>query len=157
MKYKLVKLTPKHDQLVINLVKSTMGKEVGEHCVEAFADVSGCDKRSLWGAFNEGYELVGCCGIYDGFYDKKKCYISWFSVDEKLQRSGLGTQMMDHITKLALDEGFNWMYVETYDNEQFRKANNFYRKCGFSNAGSILGYLEDGSDAMYYRKRIRDV
>jgi len=154
---KLRKLTPKDDKKVVALVKATMGKEVGHHCELAFKDAEnqGTDKRCLWGFF-ERDRLVAIGGIYDGFWDKSKAYISWFSVAENYQRTGIGTLMIKHVEEEAKKDGRKWLYVETYDNEQFRKANNFYRKMGYRFAGSLKNYLNDGSDAIYYYKELSD-
>lgn len=154
---KLRKLTPKDDKLVVALVKSTMGKEVGHHCELAFKEVKdeGDKRRCLWGFFEED-RLLAIGGTYDGFWDRSRAYISWFSVAEDYQRTGLGTLMIKHIEEEARKGGVKWLYVETYDNEQFRKANNFYRKMGYRFAGSLKNYLNDGSDAIYYYKALGD-
>lgn len=150
---KLRKLTPNDDKAVITLVQSTMGEEVGQHCVQAFKECSDTPDRILWGMFKDE-DLVAVGGVYNGFYSKLRGYVSWFAVANSHQRDGLGSYMMEHVEKLAKEKGWKWLYVETYDNETFRKANNFYRKMGFKFAGSLKNYLDDGSDAIYYVKEL---
>lgn len=149
----LIKLTPNDDFKVFNLVRSTMGEEIGNHCRESLIDAQDTCERILYGYFMET-ELKAVCGIYNGFYDTKKAYISWFTVSNTLQRSGIGSNMMEFIEQQAIQDKIEWLYVETYDNELFRKANGFYRKHGFTFAGVLLGYLEDGTNAIYYRKKL---
>lgn len=147
----LIELEQKHAPLIVDLVCRTMGPEVCEHCKKALEGPIDPGRRKLYGLL-DGDRLLSVCGYYKGFYSDKRLFISWFAVDPMLQRRGVGAEMINHIERTVKESGVRWLYVETYDNETFRKANNFYRKCGYRHAGHLKNYLDDGSDALYYMK-----
>jgi GNAT superfamily N-acetyltransferase len=154
-KINLISLTLDHELLVKKLATSLIGTKFRSYYNSMFESYDDINKSRLWGTFNQSHELIGCCGIIDAFYDKNKCLLSWFLVDKKYQRIGLGKYMMDFILDLALVDGYEWIYTESYNDKKFKKTNNFYEKYGFEYVGSIKGFLENKSDVIYYRKKIK--
>lgn len=145
-------LGPEDHQQIVDLVALTMGESFGAYYKESLSTDDSTVKR--WGVKERG-KLHGVCGLfYDGFYGSDKVWLTWFAVHPEWQRRGLGCYMMEHLVERAGEQGYRWLYVETYDNERFRKANNFYRKEGFRFAGMLKEYLPSGADALYYRKQI---
>ncbi len=50
-------------------------------------------------------------------------------VDKSLRRTGIGTQMLNHLISVAKQRGFREVVLETTDN--WEDAINFYKKYGF--------------------------
>ncbi|AAT43328.1 ribosomal protein S18-alanine N-acetyltransferase [Picrophilus oshimae] len=94
--------------------------------------------------------------VYDNFttvlgfiigsrYSGTEGRILLFAVDERYRSSGIGTYLLNEITKVMLSDGLSTMRLEVRtDNES---AIRFYKKNGFSITSTLKNYYSDLSDA----------
>ena len=77
-------------------------------------------------------------------------YIGWLGVDESLQRSGIGTQLIKYLEKELLILGIRELKVETLsdkiDYEPYVRTRAFYEKDGFIKGETRSVISADGEE-----------
>lgn len=135
----------------VPLIYECMGDEIGEQAETAWANDSG-DETWLYAIFDaEG--LVGIGGLGSEI-SKRKIWLGYLAVRPNQRRCGVGRQLLSHVEGVARSRGYREIYVETYDHPTFAAARQLYEKTGYSQIGELPEYLDDGSDALYYRKKL---
>ncbi len=141
---------------IIQIIRETMNDERADYAKKLFKERFASDKPSSevtsFVARVDG-EIVGVSGLYRE-NGPNIGWISWFSVDNRFQRKGIGTLLINHVIKLAKQEKRRKLFVETYTGDDWLKARNFYKKIGFTKQGFITGYLKKDIDAVYYGKEL---
>ncbi len=97
---------------------------------------------------SETSEFVG--GLL-GYTHFNHFFVSTIYVDQQLREEGIGRELMARAEALALDQGCDAIYLDTFDFQ----APGFYEKLGFK----VFGKLEDypaGHQRFYLVKRLRD-
>ena len=133
-------------QFAIPLVALTMGKEISQPMEDYESD------RSLWGLFDKDV-LIAICGM-GSVLSATKVWLSYFAVHPDYRGQGLGRQALAFVEATAKEQGYEWMYVETYQHPTFEDAIRFYHKAGYVEVGGIADYLDDDSDAIFLRKKL---
>ena len=72
-------------------------------------------------------------------------------VDERARREGIGRELMKRVEELALEQGCDAIYLDTFDFQ----APGFYEKLGFKLFGTLPDY-PTGHQRFYLVKQIRD-
>jgi ribosomal protein S18 acetylase RimI-like enzyme len=62
--------------------------------------------------------------------------------------------LLTEIERIAAEQGFRQLLVETYEHPDFDKARRFYERNGFRRTGQIAEYLPDGSSMVVYAKTL---
>lgn len=104
----------------------------------------------LW---KKSEQVRGIVGLHH--YDwgpKENVWLSWFAVHPKLQGQGYGKSLMASIEERAKEKGFEKLFIETYDSEDFALARNFYKKASFEQTGHIKNYLPNNVSMIVYSK-----
>jgi GNAT superfamily N-acetyltransferase len=86
-----------------------------------------------------------------GFTHWNHFFVSAVFVDQRFRREGIGSELLRRAEALALEQGCDVIYLDTFDYQ----APGFYEKLGFK----VFGKLEDyppGHQRFYFMKRIRD-
>ena len=89
--------------------------------------------------------------IIAGCIDKMYCwnivYVDILWVDEQYRKHGLGTQLLNEIEKIAIEEKCRLIHLDTFDFQ----AKDFYIKQGYE----VFGVLEDcpAKHCRYYLKK----
>jgi ribosomal protein S18 acetylase RimI-like enzyme len=106
-------------------------------------------KEFVFSVRSETGEFVG--GLL-GFTHWNHFFVSALYVDQQSRREGIGRELMKRAEALALEQGCDVIYLDTFDFQ----APGFYEKLGFE----VFGKLEDyppGHQRFYLMKRIRGV
>jgi ribosomal protein S18 acetylase RimI-like enzyme len=85
-----------------------------------------------------------------GFTHWNHFFVSSVFVDQALRREGIGRELLKRAQALALEQGCDVIYLDTFDYQ----APGFYEKLGFK----VFGTLEDyptGHQRFYLVKRLR--
>jgi ribosomal protein S18 acetylase RimI-like enzyme len=78
-------------------------------------------------------------------------FVSSLYVDQRFRKEGIGGELMARAEALALDQGCDAIYLDTFDFQ----APGFYEKLGFN----VFGIIEDyppGHQRFFLVKRLRD-
>lgn len=137
------------NNLAVPLVNSVIGKVAGYEV--AYLDGGQDDLTNYWGYYKKD-ELAGIIGIEPTLYKIDRYDLDYFAVGSEYQRKGIGKSLLTFIENEVRKRRANSLRVETYLNDNFSAARNFYEKNGFVKTGEIKDYLRDGSPAIYYTK-----
>jgi GNAT superfamily N-acetyltransferase len=99
-------------------------------------------------AISSTTEPVG--GLF-GFTQWNHFFVAALYVEQQFRRDGIGRELMKRAEALALEQGCDVIYLDSFDYQ----APGFYEKLGFK----VFGKLEDyppGHQRLYLEKRIRD-
>jgi GNAT superfamily N-acetyltransferase len=135
------------------LIYECMGSDVGSRFDEAWETHEGNNTTDLFGLFY-GEELTVVSGL-GAKVSPEKIWLGYLAVHPAYRRHGLGTRALHFVEKLAIERGYKWMFVETYGSPIFEAAIKFYEDNGYKQVGELPEYLDDGSDALYFRKCLR--
>lgn len=152
---KLIKLCNDDTDSALRLIKETMPKSVYEDAVEAFSNSPYSEVWAMFGIVLE--DDVGCKNLVSvsGYAKiRGKFYVSWTATDPDYQESGYCSRLIRKVCREVKKQGGKEVSVETYEHPAFFKAITFYRKRGFRLYKFCRNYLEDGSSALYLRKRL---
>jgi ribosomal protein S18 acetylase RimI-like enzyme len=106
-------------------------------------------KEFVFSVHSKTGEFVG--GLL-GFTHWNHFFVSAVLVDRRFRREGIGRELLRRAEALALEQGCDVIYLDTFDYQ----APGFYEKLGFK----VFGKLEDyppGHQRFYLMKRIRGV
>lgn len=113
------------------------------------------DGRRLYVCGADG-RIAGMVGLH--FYvwgPPENVWLSWFAVDPGRQGCGTGSRLLAAAVGEAVRLGYATMLIETYASPTFAKATRFYLAHGFRVAGTIAGYLPDGSSMVVLSRSIQ--
>jgi GNAT superfamily N-acetyltransferase len=103
----------------------------------------------------ESGQIAGLVGLHHEIWGpEENVWLAWFAVDPDSQGQGLGLTLLAEIERLAEQQGFGKLLVETYEHPDFDKGRRFYERNRFEQAGRVDDYLADGSAMVVYAKRI---
>lgn len=158
LELKLEEMEPEDISRVVELVSSSMNENEGRWAKETIDFHYFCkahdkdDGRAYYVAKKDDY-ILGICGWHRYIWGpENRVWLGWFAVDPEFQRKGIGHEMMEKICKTASKKGFKKMFIETYSDDDFLKARNFYEKFGFEEAGRIESYIKEGVDMVVYSR-----
>jgi len=140
-------------ELAVPLIYSCMGELVGAKAEEEFAACDDSSESDLWGLFDRD-TLISIAGIGCSI-SSRKTWLGYLAVHPNYRRQGLASLGLSLMESIALSRGFREMFVETYDHPIFAPACALYVRAGYKLVGELPEYLDDGSDALFYRKRLR--
>jgi len=89
----------------------------------------------FWAAVDENGEIRGVIGLYSYIKDEDEAaWVSWFCVDPKARRQGIGQRLLGHAVEQARARGMKYvrLYTSTLANEaaaQFLYEKNGLRLC----------------------------
>lgn len=96
----------------------------------------------------ESEEVLGFATI-----DRKNDFvaeISWMAIDRNQHRNGIGSKLIDFISKALKDKGYKLLEVKTLseieDYEPYERTRNFYRKNSFILLETINPYPAWGAE-----------
>ena len=140
------------------LVARAMNPDEGQYARKTFEHHFACrhhgidDGRTLF-VLTRGSEVLGIVGLHSQPWGPpENVWLSWFAVDPLLQGRGLGSAMLDAVTREARHRHFMKFYIETYSTQEFARARAFYRARGFRPVGQVESYLPDGGNMVVYYK-----
>ena len=93
--------------------------------------------------------VVGIC-VFQIVLDEAQ--INYFAVNQKFQRKGFGTQLMNNLIKQCEKLKIKKLFLEV--SESNSAATIFYSHFGFSTVGIRKNYYKDGSDALLKEKKL---
>ena len=96
---------------------------------------------------NDSGKILG--GI-QAFLDTESVYIDVLWVEEKLQKKGYGTKLLDVAELEAIKNGCKFLTVDTWDFQ----AEEFYLKKRYERIGEVKNYWR-GHSKIFLRKKIR--
>jgi GNAT superfamily N-acetyltransferase len=89
-------------------------------------------------------------GGIQAFLDTESIYIDVLWIEEKLQKKGYGTKLLDAVEQEAIKNGCAYITVDTWDFQ----AEGFYLKNGYERIGEVKNYWL-GHSKISLRKKIR--
>jgi GNAT superfamily N-acetyltransferase len=143
-----------------SLVRRAMNADEGRWAARTMQFHFGCTAHGLddgrkYFVRRHGGAIVGLVGLHHAVWGpEENVWLAWFAVDPAHQGQGLGRDLLAGIERVAAEQGFRKLLVETYEHGDFDKARRFYEHSGFQPAGRISDYLPDGSAMIVYAKRI---
>ncbi len=127
-------------------------KTMEYHFACADADIDDGRNYYVW---RQSTAICGLVGLHHYIWGpEQNVWLSWFVVDPKFQNQGNGRKLLRTIENVAEEMGYKKLFVETYAHKDFEKALGFYLSQGFTEAGRIKNYLDDGSEMIIFRKEI---
>jgi GNAT superfamily N-acetyltransferase len=96
-------------------------------------------------------ETGGFVGGLLGWTHWNHFFVCALFVDERARREGVGRELMKRAEELAVEQGCNAIYLDTFDFQ----APKFYEKLGFKVFGTLQDY-PTGHQRFYLVKQIRD-
>ena len=88
-------------------------------------------------------------GGIQAFLDTESIYVDVLWVEEKLQKKGYGTELLDVVEQEAVKNGCRYVTVDTWDFQ----AEGFYLKNGYERIGEVKNYWL-GHSKISLRKQI---
>ena len=90
-----------------------------------------------------GHRLVGYAGL---LYSGDDAHVTNIAVDPTLQRRHIGTRLLIHEARFAIQQGFKNLTLEVRTSN--KAAQELYRRFGFAPAGIRKNYYEGVEDAI---------
>jgi len=110
-----------------------------------------------FGAYNEEGELIGICGLGGTIEAPFRRWLGYFVVRPDYWGKGVADELLKVVERRCTRLNYRWLFVETYDRPEFRRALSFYKKHGFVEVGYLKNILLDGASAIYLMKDLRKV
>ena len=95
-------------------------------------DETGCSYIQYWVALSSNDDVVGIIGLYTEAFDEDEAFwITWFCVDEKYQRQGIGSSLLSFCFDYsrALQKKYLRVYTDP-ENPIEKNAQMLYEKFG---------------------------
>ena len=94
-----------------------------------------------------------------GGYGKEKLspdvyFIGWFAVDKNVQRKKLGGELLEKIEEEIKDKA-RMIIIRAEEKGEKDPTALFYSKHGYEKGGSVPDYWQDGSDLVFWSKRLK--
>jgi ribosomal protein S18 acetylase RimI-like enzyme len=132
----------------VPLIYITMGPTLGDKAAATFSDSE--YGTGVYGYFDQG-KLVGICGCGEEI-GTGRVWLGYFAVSPRFRNKGIGTKLLQYVEELIRKQGYEQIFIETYDHPRFYNARKLYEKFGYQRVGYIQYLLNDKTDAVYYRK-----
>jgi ribosomal protein S18 acetylase RimI-like enzyme len=142
------------------LVARAMNADEGRWAAKTMQFHFGCwthglDDGRMYYVSREDGRITGLVGLHHAIWGpEQNVWLAWFAVDPNCQGRGMGRQLLEAIERIAFDQGFRKLLVETYEHSDFDQARRFYERNGFRQMGRVRDYLPDGSDMVVYAKSL---
>jgi len=90
-------------------------------------------------------EVVGTAQVryldtLTGGYTHDTAYLAWIAVAERHQGEGIGTEFMKLLVQILLGKGYRYLHTDTASDNI--RAQKFYEKLGFQQAGYTRDYVQ---------------
>jgi GNAT superfamily N-acetyltransferase len=141
---------------VANLISKAMDEDKGKWAYETIRFHFLCKKND----FNDGREyfvaeknntIIGVIGLHRYIWGPRETsWLGWFAVLPEYQGQKVGFNLMKRIIERARSQGYQRLFIETYSEEAFGKARNFYKHFGFQEMGTIKDYFRQGDDMIVF-------
>ena len=82
--------------------------------------------------------------------------LTMIAVEPGSQGGGRGRALLRHVEDELSDRGQRLLVVETSSTDQYDRARDFYRTCGYLEEARIRDYWQDGDDLVVFTKRLDD-
>ena len=143
------------------LVRST--RKFTEYEVRVAIEVAEeyCDKgersgyRYLWYTVHGTHAGFCCFGPIPCTLDRYEIY--WIIVDGNMQRTGIGTILLEEAMNKIGNLGGKAIYLDTSSKYSYRNTRRFYEKNGYSQVAILDNFYSDGDHKIIYRKIINPV
>lgn len=96
-----------------------------------------------------GYVCYGSIPCTVGSFD-----LYWIAVDKGSQGRGLGKTLIDRTEEAVRRLGGRNIYIETSGTAKYLPTQNFYRRCGYSEAARLPDFYEQGDDKIIFGKKL---
>ena len=97
----------------------------------------------------QGYYCIGPTPMTEGTFD-----LYWIAVDPRIQRKGIGKQLLVHSEALMRSSGGRLVVVETSSQQKYEPTRLFYEGNGYGEEARIKGYYGAGDDLLIYTKHL---
>jgi len=147
-------------ETAINLIAAAMNSDEARWARETFEFYFSCldkeiDPARHYFTARKQTILCGLVGLHHYRWGPQgNVWLSWFAVSPAYQGKHIGAFMIDYIEGDARQRGYRQLLLETYSSHEFARARNFYRHRGYSPAGEIQAYLDQGTSMVVYSKHL---
>jgi GNAT superfamily N-acetyltransferase len=144
----------------VQLIRQAMNALEAQQARETFQFHFSCKRHGIddgrrYHVLADDATVMAIVGLHHYFWGPaEKVWLAWFAVDPNHQSRGLGTYLLDIISKQAKDDGYMTLLIETYSTPDFARARAFYEARGFALTGSVAHYLPCGGDMLVYAKEL---
>lgn len=145
---------------IVDLIARAMNGAAAEQARETFRFHFACraqnldDGRTYYVLLLDG-AVAGITGLHRYLWGPpENVWLAWFALDPKWQGRGYGKMLLEEMQRLAANQGYTRMFIETYSTSDFDRARTFYRAQGFHEAGHVSGYLPGGGDMNIFVKSL---
>jgi ribosomal protein S18 acetylase RimI-like enzyme len=139
---------------VSNIVAKTLSKADSKKAKKDFQDQSNklyVDGENFVADVNG--KVVGAIGYWRlSHHPKNVVWLDWFVVDKNYQNKGIGSKLLNHMTKKLRRKGFKLICCEKSSKDTASDA--FYKFHQFKPEGRIKNYWEDGGELIILAKNI---
>lgn len=97
----------------------------------------------------DGYTCYGPIPATASSFD-----LYWIAVSPRIQRSGLGRELLLETERRAAGRGATQMYVDTSGREQYAPTRAFYERMGYSKAAELTDFYAPGDAKIIYCKQL---
>ncbi|MGD8784228.1 MAG: GNAT family N-acetyltransferase [Thioalkalispiraceae bacterium] len=154
--WEYIVMLPQHQQAVVSVITAAMNSDEAEWAKQTFDFHFSCLAQGINSArefylakFNE--EIAGITGLHRYRWGPvENVWLSWFAVSPSYQKQGAGKWLLSKMLEKASRDGYRKLFIETYENNTFKSAVEFYRSQGFRQVGKVDGYLPDGSAMLVF-------
>lgn len=145
---------------VVNLISAAMNDKEGRWAKQTFDFHFNCQQqgtdstRSFYVALTDD-TIVGIVGLHQYRWGpEENVWLSWFAVKPDYQGRGVGKWLLGEIRQAARQKGYRKIFIETYLNDTFQRAIDFYQRQGFHQVGSIERFLPDNSNMLVFMQEL---
>lgn len=97
----------------------------------------------------DGYTCYGPIPATASSFD-----LYWIAVSPRVQRSGLGRELLVETERLAVALGARQMYVDTSGRDQYAPTRAFYERMGYEQAAVLADFYAPGDAKIMYLKKL---
>ena len=94
-----------------------------------------------------GYYCIGRRPLTDGVYD-----LYWIAVDPASEIKGIGTILVEHAEKFALENNGRWLLAETSSRDSYSGTRSFYMRNKFTIVAEINDFYSVGDNLIVFGK-----
>lgn len=98
----------------------------------------------------DGYTCYGPIPATASSFD-----LYWIAVTPRVQRSGLGRELLLETERRAVGLGARQMYVDTSGREQYSPTRAFYERMGYEKAAELADFYAPGDAKIIYWKKLQ--
>ncbi|ECC1497180.1 GNAT family N-acetyltransferase [Listeria monocytogenes] len=135
-------------------IKEVSLKEIEPHVIEGLLehkerlgyDIPKSDAVYIgFAALNEAGEIIGGATAKNSYGE---LHVSLLSVDQNTQGKGVGTELMAQIERYGRANNCHHISLTTFSYQ----APEFYKKCGFTELGSVKDFPIKGEEKFFFIK-----